>query len=109
MLTPHRAPNCNAFAERFVRSIKEECLGRMILFGESSLRRAIREYVEHDNQERPHQGVGNRTLEHTARQAPTATSGIEVHERLGGLLEHYRHAAWRWDIAVAIPGSSRRQ
>ena len=45
-ITPYRAPNCNAFAERFVRSIKEECLGRMIVFGERSLRRAIREYAE---------------------------------------------------------------
>ena len=47
VLTPYRAPNCNAFAERFIRSIKEECLGRLILFGERSLHRAIREYIEH--------------------------------------------------------------
>ena len=44
---PVRAPNCNAFAERFVRSIKDECLGRMILFGEASLRRALRVYMAH--------------------------------------------------------------
>jgi len=47
ILTPYRAPNCNAFAERLVRSIKEECLSRMIFFGESSLQRALQEYVEH--------------------------------------------------------------
>ena len=52
---PARAPNCNAFAERFVRSIKDECLGRMLLFGEASLRRALRAYVVHYN-ERTHQG-----------------------------------------------------
>ena len=59
---PVRAPNCNAFAERFVRSIREECLNRMILFSEASLRRALRAYVIHYHSERNHQGVGNRLL-----------------------------------------------
>ena len=63
---PARAANCNAFAERFVRSIKDECLDRMILFGEASLRRALREYVMHFRRERNHQGVGNRLLERCA-------------------------------------------
>ncbi|MGB7934261.1 MAG: integrase core domain-containing protein [Gammaproteobacteria bacterium] len=63
---PARAPNCNAFAERFARSIKDECLGRMILFGASSLRRALREYAAHYHAERNHQGVGNRLLESLA-------------------------------------------
>ena len=53
ILTPPKSPNCNANAERFVRSIKEECLGRMIFFGEAPLRRALREYVAHFNAERP--------------------------------------------------------
>ena len=56
----------------FVRSIKEECLGRMIFFGEATLRRALREYVEHFNQERPHQGIGNRVVDRSAR--PRSTS-----------------------------------
>jgi len=60
--SPARAPNCNAFAERFVRSIKYECLDRMILFGEASLRRALKEYVVHYNTGRNHQDVGNRLL-----------------------------------------------
>ena len=59
---PARAPNCNAFAERFVRSIKEECLDRMILFGEASLRRVLREYDSHYHTERNHQGLENRLL-----------------------------------------------
>ena len=63
VLCPVRVPNCNAFAERFVRSIKDECLDRMILFGDASLRRALREYVAHYYTERNHQGVGNRLLE----------------------------------------------
>jgi putative transposase len=53
---PVRAPNCNAFAERFVRSIKDECLDHIIFFGEASLRRALREYVTHFRSERNHQG-----------------------------------------------------
>ena len=60
---PPNAPNCNAYAERFVRSIKEECLRKMIFFGEDSLRRAIKEYVAHYNQGRPHQGIGNGPIE----------------------------------------------
>jgi transposase InsO family protein len=90
---PVRAPNCNAFAERFVRSIKDECLDRMILFGEASLRRALREYVAHYHTERNHQGVGNRLL------APLATVSsidepIQCRERLGGMLNfYYREAA----------------
>jgi hypothetical protein len=57
---PVRAPNCNAFAERFVHSVKEQCLDRMILFGEASLRRALREFDSHYHTERNHQDVGNR-------------------------------------------------
>ncbi|MFT5052939.1 MAG: putative transposase [Chlamydiales bacterium] len=57
--TPYRAPNANAYAERFVRSIREECLSRMILFGEAHLRRVVDEYLLHFNHERNHQGIGN--------------------------------------------------
>lgn len=91
VLTPYRAPDCNAFAERFVRSIKEECLSRTITFGERSLHGAIREYVEHYHGERPHQGLGNELIDRGSRPR----SGTEVHceERLGGLLRHYRCAA----------------
>ena len=56
---PPRSPNLNAYAERFVRSIKEECLERMIFVGQGSLRRAIAEYIEHYHGERNHQGLGN--------------------------------------------------
>ena len=54
-----RSPNLNAYAGRWVRSVKEECLSKMILFGERSLRRALREYVDHFHAERNHQGKGN--------------------------------------------------
>src|SRR5437870_8532997 len=56
---PARTPNLNAYAERWVRSVEEECLSKVILFGERSLRRALSEYVEHFHAERNHQGKGN--------------------------------------------------
>jgi len=88
-----RAPNCNAYAERFVRSIKEECLSRLILFGEASLRRALREYVAHYHTERNHQGVGNRLLEPRA-MVSSSNDPIYCRERLGGILNFYcREAA----------------
>ena len=89
ILTPKRAPNCNAFAERFVLSIKSECLGRMIFFGERRLREAIASYVDHYHDERAHQGLGNRRIN------PSSAGQGEVvcDERLGGLLKCYRRAA----------------
>ncbi len=60
VLLPPRSPNLNAYIERFMRSLKEECLNRMIFFGEASLRRATSEFVAHYHRERNHQGVGNR-------------------------------------------------
>ena len=90
---PVRAPNCNAFAERFVRSVKDECLDRMILFGEASLRRALKEYVVHYHTERNHQGVGNRLLEPLATVS-SSSDPICCRERLGGMLNFYcREAA----------------
>ena len=59
---PARSPNLNAHAERFVRTIKESCLERLILFGERALRRATHEYVMHYLHERNHQGIGNRLI-----------------------------------------------
>ena len=89
---PARAPNCNAFAERFVRSIKDECLGRMILFGEASLRRILREYVAHYHVERNYQGVGNRLLE-PLDTVSSIDEPIQCRERLGGMLNYYYREA----------------
>jgi len=89
---PVRAPNCNAFAERFVRSIKAECLDRMILFGEVSLSRSLREYVTHFRSERNHQGLGNRLLGPIATVS-TSDKPIQCRERLGGMLNFYYRAA----------------
>ncbi len=84
------APNMNAFAERFVRSIKSECLDRMIFVGESSLQSAISEYVEHYHAERAHQGIGNRRIHGVDS---TGHGKVVVHERIGGLLKHYHSRA----------------
>ena len=91
VLTPYRAPNANAYAERFVRSIKEECLGRVIPFGERHLRRTIVEYVEHYHRERNHQGLENALIDDDVQQ-PTGKQ-IRRRSRLGGLLNYYERAA----------------
>jgi putative transposase len=60
---PARSPNLNAFAERFVRSVKESCVERMIFFGESALRRAVAEFALHYHTERNHQGLENKIIQ----------------------------------------------
>jgi len=91
---PARSPNLNAFAERWVSSVKEECLSKLILFGETSLRRVVFEYLEHYHQERNHQGKGNLLLFPEATpSAPGPHRAIGCRERLGGLLKYYRRAA----------------
>lgn len=89
---PPRSPNLNAHAERFVRTIKESCLERMILFGESSLRKGIHEFVAHYHAERNHQGLGNRLI--VPDEAGAGHLGaIRRRERLGGMLNYYCRAA----------------
>jgi transposase InsO family protein len=82
----------NALAERFVGSIKRECLDRMILFGVDHLHRVLNEFVAHYHVERPHQGVGNQLLVPRASEPPL-DGDVAVDERLGGLLRSYRRAA----------------
>ena len=88
---PARSPNLNAYAERFDRSIKTECTERLIFFGERSLRHAIDEYLEHYNEERPHQGIGNRPIALDPESPPA--SAVVCRERLGGLLRSYTGVA----------------
>jgi len=89
---PARSPNLNAYAERFVRSIKEECLEQMILFGEDALRNSIREFLDHFHRERNHQGLGNRLI--IPINATVNSKGrIERRKRLGGLMNYYYRAA----------------
>ena len=90
LVLPARSPNLNAYGERWVRSVKEECLSKVILFGERSLRRALSEYVEHFHAERNYQGRGNVLL------FPRGTNirrdgSVRCRERLAGLLRYYHH------------------
>jgi len=89
---PSRSPNLNAYAERFVRSVKSECVGQVIPLSERHLRRVGGEYIEHYHLERNHQGLDNRLIEpSTANQARRGP--IERRERLGGVLCYYQRAA----------------
>jgi putative transposase len=92
LVLPARSPNLNAYAERWVRSVKEECLSKVILFGERSLRRALSDYLDHFHAERNHQGKGNVLLfprvNDRQREGP-----VRCRERLGGLLRYYHREA----------------
>ncbi len=92
---PPQSPNLNAYLERWHRSVQEECLSKLILFGEASLRHVLRHYVSHFHTERNHQGKNNAILfPAPADRVGEATGPIRTRERLGGLLKfHYREAA----------------
>jgi transposase InsO family protein len=88
---PRRSPNLNAFIERFIRPIKEECLDRVIPLGEAHLREVIREYMARYHAERPHQGLGGILIQPANDRA--ADSSLAKRERLGGLLNYYYREA----------------
>jgi putative transposase len=94
LLLPARSPNLNGFADRWVRSIKSECLSQLILFGEASLRRTITEFLTHYHYERNRQGKANLLLFPAPggrRSCPRAP--VRCQQRLGGLLKYYSRAA----------------
>ena len=88
---PPQSPNLNAYAERFVRTIRENCLGQMIFFGEDALRNTIREFVTHYHLERNHQGLDNRLIV-PIKTIPT-NGTIRRYQRLGGMLNYYYRVA----------------
>ena len=90
---PARSPNLNAHAERWVRSIKEECLSKLILFGEKSLQGVVSNFLDHYHQERNHQGKDNVLLFPVSVPEAGSRGAICCRERLGGLLKYYRRAA----------------
>ncbi len=90
---PARSPNLNSFAERWVKSAKDECLSKLILFGERSLRLALKEYVTHHHHERNHQGKDNLLLFPASEQTQRIDGPVRCRERLGGLLRYYYRAA----------------
>jgi transposase InsO family protein len=89
---PAKSPNLNAYAERFVRSIKYECLNKLVLLGENHLRTAVRSYVAHYHLERNHQGLDNELI--VPLRAISRTEGdVQCRERLGGTLRYYYREA----------------
>lgn len=88
---PARSSDLNAYAERFVLSLKNECLNRLILFSPMQLRTAVESYVEHYEYERTHQGLANRLV---SNEAPANSDApIQCRQRLGGLLKYYHREA----------------
>jgi hypothetical protein len=91
ILLPPRSPNLNAFAERWIRSTKHECLSKLVLFGEASLRRTLTEFLRHYHFERNHQGKENMLL--FPAPSPSLPKGaVTCQARLGGLLKFYQRA-----------------
>jgi transposase InsO family protein len=91
---PARSPNLNVLAERWVRSVKQECLSKLILFGEGPLSRTLAEFSAHYHGERNHQGKGNKLLFPDAGDKPKKCGHlVERRDRLGGLLKYYGRAA----------------
>lgn len=87
---PSHSPNLNAYAERFVRTIRESCLNRIIVFSEAGLRRVLTQFLKHYHCERNHQGLGNRLL---FPKQPHDGKTVVRRERLGGLLNYYYRRA----------------
>jgi transposase InsO family protein len=86
---PAGSPDLNAYAERFVLSIKSECLNKLVPLGERHLRQAVREFVEHYHLERNHQGIDNRLITLPPASAGNDNEAIARRERLGGLVNYY--------------------
>jgi transposase InsO family protein len=89
--TPPSAPNCNAYAERFVRSVKEECLNRIVPLGERHLRQSPQEFAAHYHRERNHQGLANELINRPVAQRPTGP--VRRRQRVGGILNYYYRQA----------------
>jgi transposase InsO family protein len=89
---PPKSPNLNAHIERFFRSLREECLDRLIFFGEASLERAVRTYVHHFRHHRNHQGLSNKIIQ-PGEEVGCQQGEVQCHESLGGLLRYYHCAA----------------
>jgi putative transposase len=95
ILTPVRAPRANAFAERFVRTVRTECLDWMLIHGRRHLHRVLVEYIDHYNEQRPHRGLVLNTPRGPRKNLRASSSILSIYsdERLGGLIHEYYPAA----------------
>ena len=100
--TPYQAPNANAFAERWIRSLREECLNHLLIFGLDRLQYVLDQYKDYFNQHRPHQGIGNRIPARIGRDMKGGQTildksndagGVKCKQFLGGLLKSYSQKA----------------
>ncbi len=89
--TPYRTPTANAYAERWVRSARAECLDHLLIVNEAHLRRTLAAYITHDNHARPHQGLGQQTPVPDERQC--GTGPVRCRDVLGGLIHEYDREA----------------
>jgi transposase InsO family protein len=89
---PPRSPNLNAHLERFFGSLKSECLGRLIFFGEKSLHNAVAAFLSHYQSERNHQGLSNKIID-PGEETGTSAGDVTCRERLGGMLRYYYREA----------------
>jgi integrase-like protein len=91
LVLPASSPNLNAFAARFVESAKSECLERIVPLGEGHLRAAVRAFVQHYHEERPHQGLSNELI--APKTTSIGTGPVMCRARLGGVLKFYDREA----------------
>ena len=90
--TPYRAPNANAYAERWVRTVREECLDKILILNEAHLHRVMREYVAYYNEARPHQGIEQQTP--VPKSVSDTRGPVRCRNVLGGIIhDYYREAA----------------
>jgi transposase InsO family protein len=89
--TPIQAPNANAYAERWVRTVRQECLDHLLILNEAHLRRVLQAFIDYYNTSRPHQGLAQQTP--IPRQQPTFTGPIQRREVLGIINDYYRGSA----------------
>jgi putative transposase len=91
--TPIRAPQANAYAERFVRTVRAECLDWLLILGRRHLERVLRCYTEHYNRERPHRALALVPPEPVDSGRPPTAGTVQRRDRLGGLIHEYHRAA----------------
>jgi putative transposase len=90
---PYRSPRANSYAERWVGTARREVLDHLLIFGRQQLEKVLSEFIEHYQQARPHQGLGQRRPCEPVDEIRVTTGPVERHDRLGGLLHEYRRAA----------------
>jgi transposase InsO family protein len=94
--TPVKAPNANAHAERFIRTVRSDCLDWLLILGRRPLERVLREYIDHYNRERPHRALDLRAPDSSSQTVPLRPPSqitVRRRDRLGGLIHEYARCA----------------